>query len=184
MAIKGEVHIRKALHLPIASFNQGRYVIRPFECEATGKAEGRAQVKASIHTLLTTFDDEEWKIITLMVEHLDSQLKYTDLFAPSCGSIGDFTDIKKYEEGYVLPAQMQTLTSRCANSMAPFMSKFIRLTRSSFAQKCIQRVHCCSPRITPNLLCCNICASNSNMPKSPSCFFLTFRNTGLMMMEQ
>ena len=41
MAIKGEVHIRKVLHLPIASFNQGRYVIRPFECEVTGKAEGR-----------------------------------------------------------------------------------------------------------------------------------------------
>ena len=42
-----------------------------------------------------------------MVEHLDSQLKYTDLFAPSCGSIGDFTDIKKYEEGYVIPTRMQ-----------------------------------------------------------------------------
>ena len=64
-------------------------------------------MKASIHTILTSFDDEEWKIITLMVEHLDSQLKYTDLFAPSCGSIGDFTDIKKYEEGYVVPAKMQ-----------------------------------------------------------------------------
>ena len=64
-------------------------------------------MKASIHTLLTTFDDEEWKIITLMVEHLDSQLKYTDLFAPSCGSIRDFIDIKKYEEGYVVPAKMR-----------------------------------------------------------------------------
>ena len=104
---KGEVHVRKVLHLPIASFNGGRYVIRPFEREVTGKADGRARVKASIHTILSTFDDEEWSIITLMVEHLDSQLKYTDLFAPSCGSIGDFTDMKKYEEGYVIPSRMQ-----------------------------------------------------------------------------
>ena len=107
MAIKGEVHVRKVLHLPIASFNGGRYVIRPFECEVTGKAAGRAIVKASIHSILSTFYDEEWSIITLMVERLDSQLKYTDLFAPSCGSIGDFTDIKKYEEGYVIPTKMQ-----------------------------------------------------------------------------
>ena len=107
MAIKGEVHVRKVLHLPIASFNGGQYVIRPFECEVTGKAAGRAIVKASIHSILSTFDDEEWSIITLMVEQLDSQLKYTDLFAPSCGSIGDFIDIKKYEEGYVIPTKMQ-----------------------------------------------------------------------------
>ena len=99
--------MRKVLHLPIASFNGERYVIRPFECEVTGKADGRAKVKASIHTLLSTFDTEEWSVITLMVEHLDSQLKYTDLFAPSCGSIGDFTDIKKYEEGYVVPSKMR-----------------------------------------------------------------------------
>ena len=95
MAIKGEVHVRKLRHLPIASFNGGRYVIRPFECEVSGTAEGRARVKASIHTILSTFHNEEWSIITLMVEHLDSQSKYTDLFAPSCGSIGDFTDIKR-----------------------------------------------------------------------------------------
>ena len=99
--------MRSLLCHPIASFNQGRYVIRPFECKIIGKAEGCARVKASIHTILTSFDDEEWKIITLMVEHLDSQLKYTDLFAPSCGSIGDFTDIKKHDEGYVVPAKMR-----------------------------------------------------------------------------
>ena len=82
-------------------------MIRPFECEVTGTAEGRARVKASIHTILSTFDEEEWSIVTLMVDHPDSQLKYTDLFAPSCGSIGDFTDIKKFEEGYVVPTKMR-----------------------------------------------------------------------------
>ena len=107
--------MRKLLCHPIASFNQGRYVIQPFECEVIGKAEGRARVKASIHTLLTSFDDKEWKIITLMVGHLDSQLKYTDLFAPSCGSIGDFTDITKYEEGYVVPAKMRNFNFSVRN---------------------------------------------------------------------
>ena len=64
-------------------------------------------MKASIHAILTSFDDEEGKIITLVVGRLDSQLKYTDLFAPSCGSNGGFTDIKKYDEGYVVPKKMQ-----------------------------------------------------------------------------
>ena len=46
------------------------------------------------HTLFAIFDDEEWRIITLFVNYLDSKTKYTDLFAASCGLIGDFTDIK------------------------------------------------------------------------------------------
>ena len=68
------------------------------------KADGCARVRASIHTLLTTFDDEEWRIITLFVNHLDRLLKYTDLFAASCGSI---TDIKKLDEGYAMTRQMK-----------------------------------------------------------------------------
>ena len=76
---------------PKISLNDGRYVIRPFECKIIGQAEGLARVKASIHTFFTTFDDEEWRIITLFVNHLDSQLKYIDLFAASCGSLGEFT---------------------------------------------------------------------------------------------
>ena len=98
MAIKGEVHVRNH---PAATFEQGRYVIQPFECKITGTGQGSARIKASIHTRLASFDEEEWRIITLTVGHLDSQFKYTDLFAPSCGSIGDFTDIKKFDEGYL-----------------------------------------------------------------------------------
>ena len=100
MAIKGEVHVKSMIWAPKISLNDGRYVIRPFEGKIIGQAEGLARVKASIHTLFNTFDDEEWRIITLFVNHLDSQLKYTDLFAASCGSLGEFTDIKQSEEGY------------------------------------------------------------------------------------
>ena len=82
---------------PKISLNDGRYVIRPFECKIIGQAEGLARVKFGIHTLFTTFDDEEWRVITLFVNHLDSQLKYTDLFAASCGSLGEFSDIKQSE---------------------------------------------------------------------------------------
>ena len=90
MAIKGEVHVKSMVWMPKISLHDGRYVIRPFEGKIVGKAEGLARVKASIHTLFTTFDDEEWRIITLFVNHLDSQLKYTDLFAASCGSLGEY----------------------------------------------------------------------------------------------
>ena len=67
MAIKGEVHVKSMIWAPKISLNDGRYVIRPFECKIIGQAEGLARVKASIHTFFTTFDDEEWRIITLFV---------------------------------------------------------------------------------------------------------------------
>ena len=83
-----------------------------FECKITGTGEGIARIKASIHTVIESFDDEEWRIITLTVGHLDSQTKYTDLFASSCSSIGDFTDIAMKEnhagdKGYVVPSQIR-----------------------------------------------------------------------------
>ena len=93
MAIKGEVHDKSMVWAPKITLNDGRYVIRPFECKIVGTAEGLARVRASIHTFFAIFDNEEWRIITLFVNHLDSKTKYTDLFAASCGSIGDFTDI-------------------------------------------------------------------------------------------
>ena len=72
------------------SLNEGQYVICPFEYKIIGTAKG-----GQVHTLLTTFDDKEWQIITLVVNRLDSHLKYTDLFAATCRSIGEFTNIKK-----------------------------------------------------------------------------------------
>ena len=89
------------------SLNEGQYVICPFKCKIIGTAKGCARVRASIHTLLTTFDNEEWQIIILVVNHLDSRLKYTDFFAASCGPIGDFTNIKKLDEGYAMSRQMK-----------------------------------------------------------------------------
>ena len=107
VSIQGEVRVRKMHWLPLASFNEGRYVIRPFECSVTGKDEGYAPVKASIHVHLITFDEEEWRIITLFVAHLDSSFKYIDLFEPNCGPLGDFTDIKMIGNGYVVPKAMR-----------------------------------------------------------------------------
>ena len=50
-------------------------------------------IRASIHARIATFDDEKWKLITLMCNHFAHPANYTDIFAPSCGSIGNFTDI-------------------------------------------------------------------------------------------
>ena len=50
MAIKGKVHIRSLKWHPIASFNQERYVVRPFECKVIGKADGCARVKQVFST--------------------------------------------------------------------------------------------------------------------------------------
>ena len=131
MAIKGEVHVKSMVWMPKILLHDGRYVIRPF-----GKAEGLARVKASIHTLFTTFDDEEWRIITLFVNHLDSQLKYTDLFAASCGSLGEFTDIKLNEEGYAMTRQMKHYNFPVRNPDGTFYNKSTHLTRRISQSRC------------------------------------------------
>ena len=135
MAIKGEVHVKSMIWAPKISLNDGRYVIRPFECKIIGQAEGLARVKASIHTFFTTFDDEEWRIITLFVNHLDSKLKYTDLFAASCGSLGEFTDIKQSEEGYAMTRQMQHFNFPLRNLDGTFYAQVHPFDPSFFAVK-------------------------------------------------
>ena len=121
--------------LPKISLNEGRYVIRPFECKIIGKAEGSAKVRASIHTLITAFDDEEWRIITLFVNHLDSKLKYTDLFAASCGSLGDFTDIKERAEGFAMTRQMKHFNFPIRNPDGTFYAQVHPFDPSYFAVK-------------------------------------------------
>ena len=120
--------MRSLICLPAATFLHGRYMIQPFECKITGNGNGIAQIKASIHTVIESFDDEEWRIITLTVRHLDSQTKYTDLFAPSCGSIGDFTNITmkenhKGEKGYVVPRQMREYELQVRNYDGTFYER-------------------------------------------------------------
>ena len=135
MAIKGEVHVKSMIWAPAISLNDGRYVIRPFECKIIGQAEGLARVKASIHTFYTTFDDEAWRIITLFVNHLDSKLKYTDLFAASCGSLGDFTDIKMSEEGFAMTRQMKNFNFPVRNLDGTFYAQVYPFDPSFFAVK-------------------------------------------------
>ena len=135
MAIKGEVHVKSMVWLPKISLNDGRYVIRPFECKIVGKAEGLARVRASIHTLFANFDDEEWRIITLFVNHLDSKFKYTDLFAASCGSLGDFTDIKQGDDGYAMTRQMKHYNFPVRNPDGTFYAQVHPFDPSYFAVK-------------------------------------------------
>ena len=132
--------------------------------------------------LSSTFDDEEWKIITLFVEHLDSQLKYTDLFAFSCGSIGDFFLILR-NEWYVVSTKMQNFNFPVANSTAPFMSKFFHLNRSSFAPKCIRLAHCCSAHITLNLHCCNHLCIQFQYAKKPLQLLSDMEDDGTMSLD-
>ena len=138
MAIKKEVHVKSMVWASKISLNDGRYVIRPFECKIVGKAEGLARVRASIHTFFAIFDDEEWRIITLFVNHLDSKTKYTDLFAASCGSIGDFTDIKLCDEGYAITRQMKHFNFQYAILMELSTHRCILSTHSPFLKQPVQ----------------------------------------------
>ena len=54
------------------------------KCRIAGNAGGQATIRASLRIRTVTFDDEEWKIITLMCSHMAG---YETLFAPSCESV-------------------------------------------------------------------------------------------------
>ena len=142
------------------------YVIQPFECKITGTGEGIARIEASIHTVIESFGDEEWRIITLTAGHLDSQTKYTDLFAPffSCNCLsamarsvtltsllpavvpsGTSLTLLNMRKGMLPLLTWETTNCRYATLTAPFfMSRSFHLTRSIFASRCIRLVPSCS----------------------------------------
>ena len=101
------------------------------ECRISANAGGKAHIRASLHVRTATFDDEKWKLITLMCSHMTS---YDALFAPSCGSVGDFTDIKQDAEGNLaITSEMQcySFSVRRLNGefyahVYPFDTKFFR----------------------------------------------------------
>ena len=60
-----------------------------------------------VHSRFATFDTEKWRLLTMTCGHFDHPTQYTGLFAASCGSFGEFIDIKKYDDGYAIPPRMR-----------------------------------------------------------------------------
>ena len=96
MSILGEVRITNLKCVQRFPQDMGATEVIDVKCQIAGNAGGKAPIRASLHIRTVTFDDEKWKIITLMCSHMAG---YETLFAPSCGSVGDFTDIQQDEEG-------------------------------------------------------------------------------------
>ena len=101
------------------------------ECRLSGNAGGKVHIRASLHVHTATFDDEKWKLITLMCSHMAD---YNNVFAPACGSVGDFTDTKQDAEGNLeITSEMlcysfsiRRLTGEFYAQVYPFDTKFFR----------------------------------------------------------
>ena len=106
MSILGEVRITGLRCLQQFTQDQGFTDVIDVERRLSGNAGGKVHIRASLHIRTATFDNEEWKLITLVCSHY---ARYEALFAPSCGSVGDFTDIKQDAEGN----QAVTLEMQC-----------------------------------------------------------------------
>ena len=131
MSILGEVRITHLQCLQQFTQDMGFTDVIDVECRISGDAAGKAHIRASLHVRTATFDDEKWKLITLMCSHMTC---YDTLFAPSCGSVGDFTDIQQDEEGNLaITSEMQcyNFSVRRLNGefyayVYPFDTKFFR----------------------------------------------------------
>ena len=158
MSILGEVQVAKLKCLQQFPQDNGLTEVFEVECWMSGNAQGKVQVRASIHVRTATFNDEKWKLITLMCSHYAYPAHYTQLFAPSCGSIGDFTDIMMDADGKLaITNEMQNysfpvrrLNGEFYAHVYPFHTKFYR--------KVTLREHCCFRDFIPILLCFNIYA--------------------------
>ena len=131
MSILGEVRITNLHCLQQFPQDKGFTEVIDVECRLSGNAGGKEHIRASLHVHTATFDDEKWKLITLMCSRMAD---YHNLFAPSCGSVGDFTDIKQDAEGNLaISFEMQCysfsvrrLTSEFYARVYPFDTKFFR----------------------------------------------------------
>ena len=141
MAILGKVQVTDLRCLQQFLRDNGFTEVYDIECWITGSAQGAVRIRASIHARIATFDDEKWKFITLMCSHFAYPANYSTIFAPSCGSIGDFTDMKQLEDGTLaITPQMQSfsfsvrrLTGEFYAHVYPFDPKFYRKVRPSGA---------------------------------------------------
>ena len=105
MSILGEVRVTHLKCMQRFTQDMGATDVIDVKCRIAGNAGGQATIRASLHIRTVIFDDEEWKIITLMCSHMAG---YETLFAPSCGSVGDFTDIQQDAEGNLaITSEMQ-----------------------------------------------------------------------------
>ena len=168
MSILGEVCISHLRCIQRHMQDDGHTEVFDISCRLTGNAGGQAPIRASIHVHTTTFDGEDWRLITLMCSHF---ARYETLFAPSCGSVGDFLDITQDVAGNLaIPADMRhySLSS---------MPTFILLTRNSI-EKPTPLAHCSFPECTLTLYSFNISWSLCHVLENLLWCFLRFPNTG------
>ena len=131
LSILGEVRIKGLRCLQQFPQDKELSEVIDIECQLSGNAGGRAHIRASLHVHTATFDNEKWQLITLMCSHMAD---YYTLFAPSCGSVGDFTDIKIDADGNLeITSEMQNycfsvrrLTGEFYAHVYPFDTKFFR----------------------------------------------------------
>ena len=79
--------------------------------------------------------------MTLMCSHYAN---YYTLFAPSCGSVGDFTDIQQDEEGNLaITSEMQSYNFSVRRLNGDFYAHVYPFDTKSFFGKCIPLELCC-----------------------------------------
>ena len=136
MSILGEVCISHLRCIQRHMQDDGQTEVFDISCRLTGNAGGQAPIRASIHVHTTTFDGEDWRLITLMCSHC---ARYETLFAPSCGSVGDFLDITQDVDGNLaIPADMRyyrlnvrRFTGEFYAHVYPFDTKLYRKAHTS-----------------------------------------------------
>ena len=138
MSILGEVCITHLRCIQRHKQDNGHTEVIDVSCRLSGNAGGKMPIRASIHVHTTTFDGEQWQLITLMCSHYAN---YYTMFAPSCGSVGEFTDIQQDAAGHLaIPAEMSNycftvrkITGEFYAHVFPFDTKLFRKVHPSGA---------------------------------------------------
>ena len=109
---------------------------------------------------------------------------YIELFARSFGSIGEFIDIKQYEDGALaITPQMRNFSFPVRRVNGDFYAHVYPFD-AKFFTKCTLREHYCSLAPTLTWLCCNTYAYICRSPNDLSMLSRKCRNTGSRKMAQ
>ena len=175
MSILGEVCISHLRCIQRHMQDDGHTEVFDISCRLTGNAGGQAPIRASIHVHTTTFDGEDWRLITLMCSHC---ARYETLFAPSCGSVGDFLDITQDVDGNLaIPADMRHYSLNVRRFTGEFYAHFFFLTPNSI-EKPTPLAHCSFPECTRTLYSFNTFWYPCHVLENRLWCFLIFPNTG------
>ena len=122
----------------------------------------------TFYIMQAIFHNERWRLITFLGGPFDSTTDYRDLFADTCDSIGEFTDIHQHNEGaYSIAEDLRRFNFPLRNIDGRWVATVAPFGLDTFFVKVHPTAVWCTVYFGLNSYRCNISACNWSLSLSP-----------------